>query len=189
MIKLYYYLLAALAALALVTADAYAANDAAYPNTLVDAACTDSYDSVGLTLLGWGSPGVEDSGSPNNLCDHDNRIVTNAITADTEFGPLTLPEGTSCIVVFADAEIVSNDIDTWNFQIRMVKPHNGTKYAVFNDGTIATEGSHILSYCPATIVADGPGTDNDTVVPRTFYIYFNLASATSWEGDISWVAY
>jgi hypothetical protein len=182
---------ALLALLLFVAGDASAVNEGNYPTTLVDANCTDTEDTAGEFV--FGSQFVQETGSADGLCDHDSRIIQAAITVDTNFGPLKLPVGTRCIVVWSDGDVVSNDTQSWRINLVTIRPHDGSFQAIAFGETNSTEADHDVSFCPGEYANPAASAitigNKDVPVPRTFYIQLDMMSATSWAGSLSWWAY
>jgi len=170
---------------------AQAANEGHYPSTIVDANCTDARTTPAAAGQTAARPEIQISGTADGYCDHDSRIRKSAITADTTFGPFTMPPGSRGILLFVDADTVSNDTDTWSIDLAVVKPDSLAKVVVDSTASQATEGDKSFGFVPALMGADtGAATgDIDVFVPKQFYLVLNLGTATSWAGSISWVAF
>ena len=170
---------------------ALAVNDGSYPQTILDDTCTDSNDTPAAQTGGWVRPPVQASGSADGFCDHDSRIRETALTASTEFGPFTLPNGTRGVVLIVDANVVSNDTDTWRPALSFMIPATQSTTTLALGASTATEAVHYFSFAPGEYATPAiVGVANvDVAVPRRFYINLNLQTATSWEGIISWYAY
>jgi hypothetical protein len=134
---------------------------------------------------------VQTSGASDAGCDHDARIRETAIVADTTFGPFRMPKGKTGIIVFADANIVSGDTDTWVIEILRARPVDMVAVVVDESSALATEADHVVAFHPllqAAVSMTG-AEEHDVVMPRTFWIKLNLGTATSWDGTLSWVAF
>jgi hypothetical protein len=138
----------------------------------------------------FGNQFVQETGSGDGLCDHDSRIVQAAITADTVFGPFKMPPGTRGIIIWADADVVSNNTDTWQIRIVDYRPHDNLFRPIHNPGSQSTEGAKSFIIGPA--YDKGLGSVTATVtgnLPRPFWIQLELLSASSWAGSLSWAAF
>jgi len=178
--------LLACAVLLLFAWPAIAANEGHYPNTVMDAGCTDLYDAP---AAGSGSarPSVQTSGDPDGYCDHDSRIREAAAAADLVFGPFFMPSEALGVIIYADADIVSNDTDTWQVRIIEYRPHDAVLRAVHNPGEQATEGDKLFIIGPTGHKDLGAVTATVSAnMPKAFYIQLDLVTATSWDGSISW---
>jgi hypothetical protein len=180
----------------LFAAPAYAASIGHYPHVLVDDGCTDSYNAPTSAATAAAQlalqPQIQTSGTSDAGCDHDARILEIAIVADKTFGPLKLPAGATGIIVFADANIVSNDTDTWTIEIMRARPVDRVAVIAATSSALATESDHIIGFGPdlRNAVTMSTATEEiDATVPSTFWIKLNLGTATSWDGTLSWAAY
>ena len=168
--------LAAFALLALFCVSAaYAATE--YPSTLVEQTCTDT-ESTAST--GYAQSG----GSTDKKCDHDRRILTGAIVADTTFGPFP---GGRCVYIFADGNTVTGGDTKWHFTINAKQPHNAEIQWV--------DISDVYTGAADSVLLVGVGTDSDTdgayeldiPLPNLWYLILDLNTADSWTGEISLV--
>ncbi len=174
-------------ALLLIAAPAFAINEGHYPKTVFDTNCTDTNDTPAAPGEVGARPGVQTSGSGDGFCDHDSRIVSAAVTADITFGPFALPNGATGIIVWVDADVVSNDTDTWDIDILIQKPHDLAFVALDSSGSQSTEGAKSFGFSPALLSADnGATTQIDVSMHPVFFIRLDLGTATSWDGSISW---
>jgi hypothetical protein len=172
---------------------ALAVNQEYFPETVYETNCTDIF-SVPLFSDGPGAgarPEVQISGAGDNWCDHDSRILARPLTADTLFGPFVMPSANKNIIVYVDADVVSNDVDTWQIRITENRPHDGVLRAIHNPGSQATEGDRTFIFGP---IGGTGGSENNLAatasvagaMPKVFYIQVDLLTATSWDGSISW---
>jgi len=177
----------------LIAAPAYAASVGHYPAVMLDDGCTDSYNAPGtytqaqaaLVLL----PATQTSGSADYGCDHDARIRETALVADTSFGPFNMPTGATGITVFADANVVSNNTDTWTIEILADRPVDRVAYIVATTGSQATEGDKHYGFHPLLEAAVSTSTateEIDVIMPTIFWIKLNLGTATSLDVTLSW---
>ena len=186
-----------LAVLAVIFASpAYAASVGHYPQVFLDDGCTDAYNAPGTYTVAQAAlalqPAVQTSGAADIGCDHDARIRETALVADTTFGPFRMPKGKTGIIVFADANVVSNDTDTWTIEILRARPVDMVAVVVATTGSQATEGDKSYGFHPLLMHAVSASTateEVDVVVPNMFWIKLNLGTATSWDGTLSWVAF
>jgi len=140
---------------------------------------------------------VQTTGSSDGLCDHDLRIVKGPLTEDTVFSTMARIPGQHGIVVFADADTVSNDTDTWSVRLRAYRPHEpAVAFNLCSADAIATEGNKLLGFGPPLYVnpvftsvtmCDTPATG--AALPKYWHLMLDLGTATSWGGNISWVPY
>jgi hypothetical protein len=180
------------AALLLVLFSAFAADAAeplAYPNTLIDANCADTKDTLPFTEA-FRSGYTETSGSANGLCDSDNRIIaptTTAITASTYFGPITR-QG-SLLYLFSDGDTIGGTPGNWRICIYADRADDpGTKKALAC-GPQQTGAQDVVQPfgAPGTAL-NGSGLTTSTYVglPPVYYVYLELLSGTtSWVGSLS----
>lgn len=161
-----------------------------YPSTLVDDTCTDSNDTPAAGPKGM-RPAVQISGSADGFCDHDSRIIEVAIEANAVFGPFKRAPDSRGIVIFADANVVSNDTETWKVALQVMIPATGTLTTVGLGTERATEALHLNGFGSGEYGTPAmTGVSHiDVALPLVFYINLNLVTATSWEGLISWVSY
>ena len=187
------FLLAALAAiLALVFAGAAsAADETSYPSTLVEQTCTDAFDApaniTGAIGGGWSVP-PQTSGSGDDFCDHDSRILTDAaLVADTVFGPF---EGglAACYIIFADGNTVSGGDAGWAIAVHATQPHDGVKEVL----DLATEVTGVTDEVwsvglPTQYSYSALSEELNVRLPTRWYLVLTLLGATSWLGEISMV--
>ena len=168
---------------------AFAVNEGHYPQTIVDTNCTDAQNTPAAPGEGGARPQVQTSGSADGYCDHDARIVAAAITVDTVFGPFKTG-GSAAVVIWADADVVSNDTDTWQIDIIFYQPHDNTLRIAHAVATQTTEGNKYFIIGPAGWddigVQPAPTANIVGNLPDPFYIQLKLGTATSWDGSISW---
>jgi hypothetical protein len=182
-------LFAALFALLLFAWPAFAVDTTRYPSTLMDNTCTDTEDTVGGQ--GYGSMFVQTTGSADLLCDHDLRIAKSA-DADITWGPFNLKPGSIGILLYVDADAVSNDTDTWRTDILIYSPHGEANISWANTTEASTEGDKTYSYANMLLATTiGASTEEiDVAFPvGEFYIQLNLNSASTWAGGISWIEF
>jgi len=174
----------------LVASVAWAVDDTTWPKTIIDSTCTDSYDTL---AWGTGTVYVQTSGSADTLCDHDYRILKGPITADTVFLMPQLPPGSHGIMLFIDADTVSNDTDAWGVLARVYRPHEpGLPQTLTTTGSKSAEGNYLFAIGPPLYIdpAYSGATHLDVAFPMVpFHFYLNLITATSWGGNISWMVY
>jgi hypothetical protein len=174
---------ALLALLLFVASDAQAVDTTKYPAVLVDQTCTDANDTV--TGQGAFSTFVENvvGGGPNGKCDHDNRILTGALVADTVFGPL--PGGrTQCIILRVVPSAVTGGDTKWRIILRIADPLAGTTadydVGAFNPGVT----TKILSFGVAGTAASTVSEAMAGTLPNPYWLELDLETATSWTGNI-----
>lgn len=167
---------------------AQAINEGHYPATFMDINCTDTEDTPAAAGAVGARPAAQTSGSADGFCDHDSRIKNAPITVDTTFGPFVMPSGSIGILIHVDADVVSNDTDTWRLRIGIKKPHDGAVFFYANTGSQSTEGTKVLGFVDAAQGSSG-GTDVNISMHPVFYIQLDLTTATSWDGSISWRAF
>jgi hypothetical protein len=180
-------------------APAWAIDTTKYPRTLVDSTCTDTEDTPSPTTVGAVKPGgfvpaptVQLTGSADGYCDHDSRILTGAIVADTTFGPFISGQPGSQInglVIFTDGDTVTGGDTKYHIAIAVPSPHDEAviefdafALATGNGNTIWTIGRNAGTPAGVTETLLSP-------IPDTFYIILDLNTATSWTGDISIMAW
>jgi hypothetical protein len=184
----------------LFAAPAHAASVGSYPNVFVDDGCTDSFNAPGTYAQAQAAldrlprPAVQTTGSSDFGCDHDPRIRETAITADTNFGPFKMPHGRTGLLVFADANIVSGDTQTWVIEILRARPVDMVAVVAGASSALATEADHTIAFHPllqhaVSMPAGAAHEEVDMVIPELFWIRLNLGTATSWDGTLSWVAF
>lgn len=167
---------------------AMAVDTTSYPHVLLDSSCTDANDAPAASAGGSIKPAPQTAGPADGFCDHDSRILTGALTADTVFAPLYLPSGAMGILVYTDADAVSNDTDTWTVRLRTYRTFDDVTVVADQTASQATEGNKSFGFMPFALAADSGSitAEVDVVVPRKFAIELELVSATSWTGDIFW---
>ncbi len=169
---------------------AHAVDETSYPTTLVDAACTDANDTVSGTATGYLVQYTEDvvGGGANGQCDHDNRILTGALSADTTFGPFVGGKG-ACIYLFADGNTVTGGDTKWTIDVYMKQPHDGV-LQVLEQGTLLT-GSVDSVFVLGISTQHGPSIAAKEILtarlPEQFWLTLDLDTATSWAGELSMV--
>ena len=158
-----------------------------YPSTLVDQGCTDSYSvpaaaSESNLVI---EPSTQTSGSADGTCDHDNRILTGAITADTTFGPL---RGERCLYIFADGNTVTGGDTKWRISVQAKQPHDAVLQTIHTFAEATAAADDILLVADMTAAEGGSVTAvADMHLPDTWYLLLDLNTATSWTGEISMV--
>jgi hypothetical protein len=168
-----------------------------YPTTLLDQSCTDSFDTPAapaaatLAINEYRQKVTQVSGSADNLCDHDPRIVTGALTADTDFGPFVLPPGADGFYLRVDADTVTGGDTDWRIMILLKIPHDGALTGV--DATSDQTGAGNVLFTFGSDTTANPGADTeqmDAPIPAEYYVRldFVAAGATSITADISMVA-
>ena len=172
---------------------ALAINESTWQSTLLDSDCTDAKDTVPSS---WGPTGTEPfvestTGSgANGKCDHDNRILTGALTSSQSFTAITLPAGHMGMEIWVDADDVVADAGTWRIRLLVTKPHDDAAIVVQQFAEMSSEGNKAFVIYPhASIVWDGDTDALDGPLPRTFIVQLSLNTATSFAGDISWVSF
>ena len=169
----------AILALALVAPSAYAATT--YSATLVDQDCTDdaSTTSTGYTQV---------CGSTDKKCDHDRRILTGAIVADTTFGPFEGGRG-RCYLIFLDGNTVTGGDTKWDVIIQAKQPHNDEMESADSITTlgVAAEDLVFMVGLPTGYAFDSLTESLNLRLPISWYLKLDLNTATSWTGEISMV--
>ena len=165
-----------------------------YPYTLVDQACTDSYDVPAASTLGLGHflqynpPAVQTSGNPDTFCDNDSRIKTGAISVDTVFGPFN-GEGIDGVIFFFDVTAAPGGDSEYQIELQAKRPNDGTQFVVDRPAVLtgAQEGFYVIGINPGSPSEEE--ADYETFLPRAFYINLDLEGATSVTGDFSMMPY
>jgi hypothetical protein len=179
----------ALFALLLFAWPAFAVDTTKYPSTLMDNTCTDTEDTIGEFV--FGNQYVQVTGSADLLCDHDSRIYKSAV-ADVTWGPFNLKPGSIGILLYVDADAVSNNTDTWRTDILIYSPHGEANISWANTTEASTEGDKTYSYANMKFATTIGGSTEaiDVAFPvGEFYIQLNVNSATTWAGGISWIEF
>jgi hypothetical protein len=181
-------LFATLFALLLFAWPAFAANTTKYPATLVDQTCTDAKDTV--TGQGAFSTHIQDTtgGGADGLCDHDNRILTGALTSDTTFGPLR-GGANACFIVFLDGNTVTGGDTKWDVIVQIKQPHNAEMEDVDSITALVTGVSDVvyLIGLPTGYAFDSLTESLNVRLSPNWYLKLDLNTATSWTGEISMV--
>jgi hypothetical protein len=183
----------------LIASPAYATSLGHYPNVLIDDGCTDSFNApatraAALLALAL-QPAIQTSGAADAGCDHDPRIRETAIVVDdTTWGPFKMPAGKTGLLVFADANVVSGDTETWVIEIIRARPIDMVAVVAAASSALATEADHTIAFHPllqhaVSMPAGASHEEVDAVIPSLFYIRLNFGTATSWDGTLSWVAF
>ena len=167
---------------------AHAVNEGIYPRTVYDTNCTDAFNVPAAGSIGV-RPSPQISGSADSRCDHDSRILAAAVTADTTFGPFTLKSGQRSVVVYVDADVVSNDTDTWNIRILEKRPHDLVVRPVHAVADQTTEGNKTYLFAPSGFTYGAVTVTVNGEIPAVFFIELNVVTATSWDGSISWAGF
>ena len=160
-----------------------------YPTTLVDQGCTDDYDTPAAqgTTNRIIEPAKQTSGSGDDRCDHDSRILTDEIDADTTFGPFPGGKG-ACWYVFTDANTVTGGDTKWLLQILARQPHDSVLEALDDLSEVTGAADDIWSIgIPYNRLTPKDQDDSQMALPRPWYLLLNLNTATSWTGEISMV--
>ncbi len=187
--------------LLLVALPAQAADTNKYPDTLIDQTCTDSFDvptaydaSISPTVLGatgatiYPAALVQLSGSGDGFCDNDSRIITGAITADTTFGPFSLPKGSQGIFLFVDRDTVTGG--TINWQIHAKQPHDGVNQILVLTVADASTGDVFYQFGgSSTRAAEAAGAADEMLFPAVYYVFYNEITATSMTVEMSQVPF
>jgi hypothetical protein len=179
-------LFAALFALLLFVAiDAQAVDTTKYPATLVDQTCTDAKDTV--TGQGPFSTFVQDTtgGGADGLCDHDNRILTGALTSDTTFGPFRK----GCVYLLLDPSAVTGGDTKWFVHLQIKRPHTGVlrDYDIMGEA-VAASGKAYLFGAGNGQAASQIAEVSTVPLPSQWWFQLNLNTATSWTGEIGMVS-
>ena len=164
---------------ALIAQPAIAATE--YPSTLVEQTCT---DAASTTSTGYSQVG----GSTDKKCDHDRRILTGAIVADTTFGPF--PGGRSaCFIVFLDGNTVTGGDTKWDVIVQVKQPHNAEMESVDSITTLVTGAGDAVYMIglPTGFAFDSLTESLNVRLPDAWYLKLDLKTATSWTGEISMV--
>lgn len=167
---------------------AHAINEGHYPAVLMDTACTDTEDTPAAET-GGARPALQISGSGDGFCDHDSRIVAGAVTADTLFGPFSIPADANGVLIFVDADVVSNDTDTWRLIYQHKKPHDVALTTIANATQQSTEGDKVFSLNRGTVLPQVSTINANLHPPAELFITLDLVAATSWDGSISLLVY
>jgi len=183
------FLFALLVVFALWALPAFAINEGHYPQTIVDTNCTDSEDTPAAAGQTGARPQVQTTGDADGFCDHDSRIIAAPITVDTIFGPFKIG-GSAAIIIWVDADVVSNDTDTWAIRTVTYRPHDNVRDPIHAIPNQSAEGDVIFIIGPAGWANLG-ASDDDVVgnLTEPFFIELDLVTATSWDGSISWMKF
>ena len=183
----------------LLAAPAWAIDTNRWPHTIVDQACTDSYDTPTATtptLVGWAghnpSPAAQTSGSGDGYCDNDSRIATGAITSSTVFGPFK-GRGLAGLIIWFDVTVATGGNTGYELDLQVARPNDGTKFVINSPGaptplTGAQEGFYSMGIDLGTPNGD-EASDYKILIPSVFYIGLTLNTATSVTGDVSLTAW
>ena len=160
-----------------------------YPTTLVDQGCTDSYDTPAAqgTANRIIEPAEQTSGSADTRCDHDSRILTGELDANTTFGPFR--GGLSaCYLVFADGNTVTGGGTQWGIIIQVEQPHNAELENV-DAATLVTGvvDAVWLIGLPSGYAFDSLTESLNVRLSAEWYLFLDLNVATAWTGELSLV--
>jgi len=164
-------------------APALAINTTHFPSTLMDSTCTDTEDTPAPVSGGSTRPAVQLTGTADGFCDHDSRIVTGAVTADTNWD--INKKDCASGFIHVDANTVSNDTDTWQIKLLIQKPHDLAFVQLENSGSQAVEGVTKYAFGQIGVTSTQIKTVMNVVLPAVFRIQLDVVTATSWAGNIS----
>jgi hypothetical protein len=180
---------AALFAALLFVLPAFAADTTRYPATLVEQTCTDSFNVPAAATVYNMEPAIQTSGTGDDKCDHDSRILTDAaIVADTAFGPFPGGKGL-CFLVFADGNTVTGGDTKWGIAVQVTQPHDGVKQTIDSSAVLTgvTDGEFLIGL-PTGYTYDSLDESLNLRIPQDdWYLILDLNTATSWLGEISMV--
>ncbi len=170
---------------------AHAADETSYPSTLVEQTCTDLYDVpaniTGAIGSGWSVP-PQTSGSGDDFCDHDSRILTDAaLVADTLFGPFEGGIG-ACYIIFADGNTVSGGDTKWGIVVQVIQPHDGVVESLDAASVVTGVVDAVwMVGLPTQYSYSALDEELNVRLPDRWYLLLDLNTATSWLGEISMV--
>ncbi len=158
-----------------------------YPTVLVDQGCTDSFDTPAAATEFVLPPSVQTSGSGDGNCDHDSRILTGALVADTTFGPLRGGK-TACVLVFADGNTVTGGDTKWGIVVQIKQPHNDEMQSIDSSVLLTgvTDGEWMIGL-PTGYSYGSLDESLNARLPGAWFLVLDLNTATSWTGEISLV--
>lgn len=185
MIKKWNIFIGALFALLLFAVpSAHAIDETHYPTTLIDSTCTD--DNATPAPAAQPSsvvrPAAQTGGTADGLCDHDARILTGAIIADTVF---TIASRSSCYLALGLGTTVTGGDTKWRLSILSEHPVTGSS-ADIDVGALVTGavGNFIFIGLSTNYSASGAVFLNVPVM-NPLFLELDLQTATSWTGNLS----
>jgi hypothetical protein len=166
---------------------AVAVDTTRYPSTIVEQTCTDSFDTPAAQDGGDVRPAVQTSGSGDDRCDHDSRILTDAaLVADTTFGPFKGGKA-ACWIIFADGNTVTGGDTKWGIIIQAAQPHDLAKETLDASTLVTGVTDSVWMVGLPTGHSFTVTEDLNLRLPRLWYLVLDLNTATSWLGEISMV--
>ena len=159
-----------------------------YPTTLVDQDCQDYYNVPAAQTGGSVAPAAQTSGTGDDRCDHDSRIVTDAaFVAGTTFGPFKGGKS-ACYIIFADGNAVTGGDAGWGIVVQATQPHDGVKESL----DAAAEVTGVVDAVwmvglPTEYSYSALDEELNVRLPNRWYLVLDLLGATSWYGEISMV--
>jgi hypothetical protein len=157
-----------------------------FPQVLIDASCTDSYDVPAASVR---TPFVpQSSGSPDGLCDGDTKVLTGSLAADTALGPLGSKTFQNAIL-YIDADTVTGGATTWRICVNILQPWSESTFSLVLGCTQTLTGTNTDGYIGlGTMFVNS--TDDDLTAPIVqplpirFKVVVDLLTATAWAGSI-----
>jgi len=156
-----------------------------YPYVLHSSTCVDLYDVAGSAGSVYAH--VESSGSPNDQCDYDNRVLTGAV-ADRHVW--VVPAGAfnpeRMLWIYVNGTDVTTVAQTWRLDFLMDVGDGLNTKRHFDVTTAALTGNVSGFYIMNTTGQSGQVTETFTVsMPaQDWEIEMELITATAWEGDL-----
>ncbi len=158
-----------------------------FPGVLVDAACTDDFDTPSVGTIA--NPQL--TGSADGLCDGDTNILTGTLASDTDLGPIGSVEYQNGYLRI-DADTVSGATPTWRICLKVYEPWSADTWSrtVECSSTISGVGSgdDYIGLGPMFLASEFDLAE--TIVhplPQRFKITIDLLSATDWAGSIGFI--
>lgn len=162
---------------------AMAVDTTSWPTVIVDHTCTDANDAPAASAGGSIKPAPQTAGPADGFCDHDSRILTGAIVADTTFA---VPTTGNCLLLIAVATAATGGDTAWRINIADTNLVTGTVHQL-------DLGASRTGNVTATMLVGTPSTYSGTQISETvtmpiqnpFTFQLDLNTATSWTGAIT----
>jgi len=175
---------------------ASAVEPAHWPATLIDFNCTDSFNAGSSFVWLTSTYTVQTSGTADDLCDSDNRVVDGsaAITSDWTSAALSLPPDANGFYIHANSQTATGGSTDWNVCIMAETPEEpGTNRAACCVTATPFIVGAVDKFYWVGIMGVGPGSpwqvSTDAAVqcaiPKNFKVKLDLVTATSWTGNLS----
>lgn len=155
-----------------------------FPNVLVDATCTDSFDTPAASTRYV----PQTTGSSDGLCDGDTNVLTGSFAADTALGPLGAKTFQNAIL-YVDADTVTGGATTWRICVNIPRPWSEATYSLTIECTDTLTGTNTDGYIGlgpmfVTSIADDLAAPIVQPLPARFKVVIDLLTATAWAGSI-----